>query len=135
MRLRLGGRSDKKENRHSVLDTEFPALGWDWAPSPDWGGWDGEFPVRGGFCRHSEQRSMIQNPLQPLPMRHTGLDPVSPANQKVVKLISPLTSVQTMPPDQLCIQAHSSSLCCSSSLCKVQSDNFTIFIFSNKTLF
>ena len=41
MRLRLGGRSDKKENRHSVLDTEFPALGWDWAPSPDWGrsGW------------------------------------------------------------------------------------------------
>ena len=72
-RLRLGGRSDKKENRHSVLDTESPALGWDWAPSPDWGrmGW-GVSRKGGCFCRHSEQRSMIQNPLQPLPKRHTG---------------------------------------------------------------
>ena len=26
------------------------------------------------------KRSVIQNPLQPLPMRHTGLDPVSPAS-------------------------------------------------------
>ena len=47
-------------------------------------GRDGEFPVRAFFqcviLNSGAKRSVIQNPLHPLPMRHTGLDPVSPAN-------------------------------------------------------
>ena len=41
MRFRVAARNEKKEKRHSVLDTESPTLGWDYAPSPDWGrlGW------------------------------------------------------------------------------------------------
>ena len=30
--------------RHSVLDTESPELGWDWAPSPDWKAGMGNIP-------------------------------------------------------------------------------------------
>ena len=36
-------------------------------------GRDGEYPVRGLCCRHSEQRSVIQKPLQTPPMRHSSL--------------------------------------------------------------
>ena len=59
-------------------------------------GRDGEFPARDLFCRHSEQRSVIQNPLQLLPMRHTGLDTESPTSSEGFKLILPLAIRQTM---------------------------------------
>ena len=50
-------------------------------------GWDGECPV--SFYRHSEQRNVIQNPLQVQSdpkKRHTGLDPVSPASREDFKI-------------------------------------------------
>ena len=57
-------------------------------------------------------------------MRHTGLDPVSPASSEGFKLILPLINpLNYATLNQLCIQAHSSSLRCGGSLCKVQGDN------------
>ena len=57
-------------------------------------------------------------------MRHTGLDPVSPASSEgfklILLLINPLNYANL---NQLCIQAHSSSLRCGGSLCKVQGNN------------
>ena len=45
-------------------------------------GWDGEYPVRDLFMRHSEQRSVIQNPLQTPLWRHSVLDTESPASSE-----------------------------------------------------
>ena len=116
------------------------------------------------------KRSVIQNPLQPQPMRHTGWifgramsermrtkpvrwretmsfpttriiqiragvsfinlqcvtpasEPESPASIEGFKIYSVLCNSSNYATlNQLCIQAHSSSLRCGGSLCKVQSD-------------
>ena len=60
-------------------------------PSPDWGrsGWG---VSRKGFVfivilNSGVERNVIQNPLQVSPMRHTGLDPVSPSSSEGFKII------------------------------------------------
>ena len=53
-------------------------------------------------------------------------DPVSPASSEGFKLILPLINpLNYATLNQFCIQAHSSSLRCGGSLCKVQSDNIS----------
>ena len=60
---------------------------------PGWG-----VSRKGFIFRHSEQRSEIQNPLQAPPMRHTGLDPVSPTSSEDCKNYSVLAIRPTMRP-------------------------------------
>ena len=55
-------------------------------------------------------------------MRHSVLDTESPASIEGFKLFCPLYPSNYATLNQLCIQAHSSSLRCGGSLCKVQSD-------------
>ena len=60
-------------------------------------GRDGECPVRAVYCvilNSGAERNVIQNPLQLLPMRHTGLDPVSPTSSEGFKLFRPFQSVK-----------------------------------------
>ena len=73
-------------------------------------GWDGEYPVRGLFYRHSEQRSKAVR------------DSESSSLGTMINYSTPFNSSNYATLNQLCIQAHSSSLRCGGSLCKVQSD-------------
>ena len=55
-------------------------------------GWNGECPARALFffviLNSGAGRNVIQNPLQNQSMRHTGLDPVSPASLEGFKIHS-----------------------------------------------
>ena len=93
MRFRVGARNDKKQPLPTLA---LPEQGRESSntPSPDWGrsGWG---VSRKGFYCPSEQRNVIQNPLQ-IPvlasLRPSSRSPLQV--QKVLKLFSPLQSVQ-----------------------------------------
>ena len=154
-------------------DSESPAPGWDFAPSPTWGRLEWGVSRKGFFSSlrlEAMRERMRTKPVRwktmsfptarIIQIRHgvpftgtiknhsapcnpsiyatlnrvqsdkrsviPGYDPESPASLEGFKIIQTLNKSSIYATlNQLCIQAHSSSLRCGGSLCKVQSDNIS----------